>query len=94
MYWKFNSKEVQIPPVTLGDLKDIQQKKSLNCPKHYLVVEPFSPEHSLPRNRQNQCGLPGQEWTFIVDESGIITSRFEGFGTFVELQDSLLTLLE
>ena len=41
--WKFNSQEGQIPPVMLGDPKDIQQKESLNCPKHYLAAELFSP---------------------------------------------------
>ena len=41
-----------------------------------------------------EWNLPGQEWTFLIDNSGFISSRFEGFGTFDELQDALLKNLD
>ena len=69
---------------------------------HFIHIDLYDNPSEIQGNLDNaiispivhEWNLPGQEWTFIVDESGTITSRFEGFGTFVELQDSLLTLLE
>jgi len=36
--------------------------------------------------------LPSNEWTFIIDEQGVITARFQGFVTFDELETELIKL--
>ncbi len=37
--------------------------------------------------------LPSIEWTFIIDKQGIVTSRFEGFATFDEVEAALRQVL-
>lgn len=37
--------------------------------------------------------LPSIEWTFIIDEQGIVTARFEGFATFDEVEAALRQVL-
>ena len=36
--------------------------------------------------------LPSNEWTFIIDEHGVIIERFQGFVTFDELETELIKL--
>ena len=40
-----------------------------------------------------QWRLPSDEWTFIIDSTGVIIARFQGFATFDEIQTELLKLL-
>ena len=35
-----------------------------------------------------EWGLPSIEWTFVIDRSGIVTARFEGFATLDEVRDA------
>ena len=37
--------------------------------------------------------LPSIEWTFIIDNQGIVTARFEGFATFDEVEEALRQIL-
>ena len=37
--------------------------------------------------------LPSIEWTFVVDAEGMVTARFEGFGTYTEVEAALKSLL-
>jgi hypothetical protein len=37
--------------------------------------------------------LPSIEWTFIIDSEGVVTARFEGFGTYTEVEAALKSLL-
>jgi hypothetical protein len=37
--------------------------------------------------------LPSIEWTFVVDSEGMVTARFEGFGTYAEVEAALKSLL-
>ena len=39
-----------------------------------------------------EWGLPSEPWTFIIDSSGIISSKFEGFTTYGELRDAIVIL--
>jgi hypothetical protein len=34
------------------------------------------------------------EWTFVVDASGTVAGRFEGFSPFSELEETILETLE
>ena len=40
-----------------------------------------------------EWGLPSSEWTFMIDEHGRVTNRFEGFANYNELANELATLL-
>ena len=40
-----------------------------------------------------EWNLPSAEWSFILDASGVIRQRFEGFAPLDELEDSLLDVL-
>ena len=40
-----------------------------------------------------EWGLPSIEWTFVVDRSGVVTARFEGFATLEEVREALLKAL-
>ena len=37
--------------------------------------------------------LPSIEWTFVIDQQGIVTARFEGFATLDELEAALAEVL-
>jgi hypothetical protein len=40
-----------------------------------------------------EWSLPSIEWTFVVDAEGVVTARFEGFGTYTEVEAALKSLL-
>ena len=40
-----------------------------------------------------EWGLPSIEWTFVVDRSGVVTARFEGFATLEEVKEAFLRVL-
>ena len=40
-----------------------------------------------------EWGLPSIEWTFVVDQQGIVSARLEAFATFDEVEKALLDLL-
>ena len=40
-----------------------------------------------------EWGLPSNEWTFVIDRKGIVSSRFEAFATLAELEEALLKVL-
>jgi hypothetical protein len=37
--------------------------------------------------------LPSIEWTFVIDSEGMVTARFEGFGTYTEVEAALKSQL-
>ena len=37
--------------------------------------------------------LPSIEWTFVIDAEGMVTARFEGFGTYTEVEAALKSVL-
>jgi len=37
--------------------------------------------------------LPSEPWTFMIDSDGLISSRFEGFTTFDELEEKLIEII-
>ena len=41
-----------------------------------------------------EWGLPSSEWSFVIDKSGVVLERFEGFATLEELRQSLTQALE
>tara|TARA_Y100000590_G_scaffold228669_1_gene258015 strand:- start:23959 stop:24882 length:924 start_codon:yes stop_codon:yes gene_type:complete len=47
---------------------------------------------ALISNVVKEWRLPSNEWTFIIDDNGIITARFQGFATFGELESELSKL--
>lgn len=40
-----------------------------------------------------EWGLPSTEWSFVVDDEGIVSARFEAFATLEELEEALLKVL-
>ena len=40
-----------------------------------------------------EWNLPSEPWTFIINESGIIISKFEGFATKEEIEESIKYVL-
>ena len=74
---------------------------------HFIHVEiydnPDEIQGDLDRGRiaptVDEWGLTGIEhwfnesWTFILDSDGVVTDRFEGFATVVELEESLQSAL-
>jgi len=47
---------------------------------------------ALISNVVKEWRLPSNEWTFIIDENGVITARFQGFATLSELESELAKL--
>ena len=41
-----------------------------------------------------EWGLYTDEWTFVIDASGAVTGRFEGFSPYGELEETILETLE
>ena len=40
-----------------------------------------------------EWSLPSIEWTFVIDADGMVTARFEGFGTYTEVKAALESVL-
>ena len=40
-----------------------------------------------------EWNLPSTEWSFVIDQQGLISARFESFATFEEIEEALLELL-
>ena len=40
-----------------------------------------------------EWNLPSEPWTFVINESGVIISKFEGFATKEEIEESIKTIL-
>ena len=40
-----------------------------------------------------EWNLPSTEWSFVVDDEGVVAARFEAFATFEELEEALLDVL-
>ena len=40
-----------------------------------------------------EWGLPSIEWTFVIDREGVVSTRFEAFATFDEVEAALLDAL-
>lgn len=80
----------------LSELKDKHAGRA-----HFIHVDfydnPSEIQGDLTRARLSptvrEWNLPSSEWSFIVDASGVIRQRFEGFAPLDELEDSLLDVL-
>ena len=50
-----------------------------------------APDHM--NNLNKAWNLPSEPWTFVINESGVIISKFEGFATKEEIEESIKTIL-
>ena len=75
-------------------------EKNLRDKVNFIHVEIYDNINHLQGNLKNatvstsvkEWGLPSEPWTFIIDNSGIISSKFEGFTTYDELHDAIVIL--
>ena len=40
-----------------------------------------------------EWNLPSTEWSFVLDDAGVVAARFEAFATLEELEEALLDVL-
>ena len=75
-------------------------EKNLSNKVNFIHVEIYDDINQLQGNLKNatvstsvkEWGLPSEPWTFIIDNLGIISSKFEGFTTYEELHDAIVIL--
>ena len=93
----FCSNEVCGPQVdVLQRMKNAYRDKG-----HFIHVDFYDNPHEIQGDLGNsrlspsvlEWGLPSVEWTFVVDRSGVVAARFEGFATYEEVEEALLRAL-
>ena len=93
----FCSNEVCGPQIdVLQQIKNTYRDKG-----HFIHVDFYDNPHEIQGDLANsrlspsvlEWGLPSIEWTFVVDRSGVVSARFEGFATYEEVEEALLRLL-
>ena len=80
----------------LKELKDLY-KGDANFVHVDFYDNPHEIQGDLDRARISpavtEWSLPSIEWTFVIDGSGTVTARFEGFATLSEVEAELKRLL-
>ena len=75
-------------------------EKELGDNVNFIHVEIYDNFHDLQGSLKNaivspsveEWTLPSEPWTFIMTSSGVISSKFEGFTTYVELREAIVAL--
>ena len=80
---------------TLKELKDMR-KGEANFIHVDIYDNPHEIQGDLSRARLSptavEWNLPSPEWTFVMDQTGVVTHRFEGYATLEELAAALDSL--
>ena len=80
---------------TLQELKDMR-KGDANFIHVDIYDNPDEIQGDLSRARLSptavEWNLPSPEWTFVIDHTGVITHRYEGYATLEELAEALDSL--
>ena len=80
----------------LQELKDLYRGKA-----NFVHVDFYDNPHEIQGDLDKarispavtEWSLPSIEWTFVIDGSGTVTARFEGFATLSEVEAALKPLL-
>ncbi len=88
---------------TCGPQLDVvkQMKGQFADRANFIHVEVYDNPHEIQGDLSNariapavtEWGLPSEPWTFVVDADGLVTAKFEGFATLVELEQALRAVL-